>query len=188
MSKHEGRICKKCGAPISKSAVVCPTCGANVKPVYKKVWFWILIVLLLIIIGFASCTASVAKSVSDNTNVISSDTTTASNAASSASSSSDSSSQSAAASSTNKYSITDETVDDSGYFFKLDGTFTNLTSKQISYVVVTYSLYDADGAQIGTANATTSNLDANGTWKFEATSSVQPDQVDSYKLSKVSGF
>lgn len=188
MSKHEGRICKKCGAPISKSAVVCPTCGANVKPVYKKVWFWILIVLLLIIIGFASCTASVAKSVSDNTNVISSDTATTSNAASSASSSSADSSQSAAASSSEKYSITDETVDDSGYFFTVDGTFTNLTSKQISYVQVSYSLYDADGAQIGTAYANTTNLDANGTWKFEATSTVQPDEVDSYKLSKVSGF
>lgn len=188
MSKHEGRACKKCGAPISKSAVVCPTCGANVKPVYKKVWFWILIVLLLIIIGFASCTASAAKYVSDNTNVISSDTSTSTNASSNASSSAAADSSSAAASSSDKYSITDETVDDSGYYFKLDGTFTNLTNKQITYVQVTYTLYDADGAQIGTALANTNNLDANGTWKFEAVSTVQPSEVDSYKLSKVSGF
>ena len=39
--------CKACGADIAKSAKACPVCGAkNKKPVYKKVWFWIAIILL----------------------------------------------------------------------------------------------------------------------------------------------
>ena len=43
--------CKSCGADIASSAKHCPSCGAkNKKPIYKRVWFWILIVVLLIAI------------------------------------------------------------------------------------------------------------------------------------------
>lgn len=41
--------CKSCGADIASSAKHCPSCGAkNKKPIYKRVWFWILMVVLLI--------------------------------------------------------------------------------------------------------------------------------------------
>ena len=41
--------CKVCGREIAKNAKVCPGCGAkNTKPIYKKVWFWLLIVFLFI--------------------------------------------------------------------------------------------------------------------------------------------
>ena len=41
--------CKSCGADIASSAKRCPSCGAkNKKPIYKRVWFWILVVVLLI--------------------------------------------------------------------------------------------------------------------------------------------
>lgn len=46
--------CKACGAQIAKGAKTCPACGAkNKKPIYKKVWFWaiIVIVLLGVIVG-----------------------------------------------------------------------------------------------------------------------------------------
>lgn len=40
--------CKHCGQEIAASAKTCPHCGGkNRKPIYKKVWFWILIVLVL---------------------------------------------------------------------------------------------------------------------------------------------
>lgn len=43
--------CKSCGADIASSAKHCPSCGAkNKKPIYKRVWFWILMVILLIAI------------------------------------------------------------------------------------------------------------------------------------------
>ena len=39
--------CKYCGAEIEKKAKFCPACGGkNVKPVTKRVWFWILIVVV----------------------------------------------------------------------------------------------------------------------------------------------
>lgn len=44
--------CKACGAQIAKNAKSCPVCGAkNKKPLYKKWWFWLCIVLTVGIIG-----------------------------------------------------------------------------------------------------------------------------------------
>ena len=44
--------CKSCGADIASSAKHCPSGGAkNKKPIYKRVWFWILVVVLLIAIA-----------------------------------------------------------------------------------------------------------------------------------------
>jgi len=47
--------CSKCGQEIDKKAVICPGCGCKVKkPIYKKIWFWILVVIVIAIIGSAS--------------------------------------------------------------------------------------------------------------------------------------
>lgn len=41
--------CKECGHEIAESAKVCPNCGAKVKkPVYKRWWFWALLVVIII--------------------------------------------------------------------------------------------------------------------------------------------
>lgn len=41
--------CKTCGAQMAANAKVCPSCGASNKPpVYQRVWFWVLIVLVLV--------------------------------------------------------------------------------------------------------------------------------------------
>lgn len=48
-------ICKACGAQIAKNAKVCPACGAkNPKPIYKKWWFWLIIILVIGIAGGTS--------------------------------------------------------------------------------------------------------------------------------------
>lgn len=42
--------CKACGKAIAKSAKCCPECGAkNKKPIFKKWWFWVILVLVLLI-------------------------------------------------------------------------------------------------------------------------------------------
>ena len=49
MAKNKMKICKHCGAEIAKSAKVCPVCGGkNPKPIYKRVWFWILVIIVLL--------------------------------------------------------------------------------------------------------------------------------------------
>lgn len=40
--------CKTCGAEMASNAKTCPQCGAkNKKPIYKKWWFWVLIVIII---------------------------------------------------------------------------------------------------------------------------------------------
>ena len=64
--------CKTCGAEIAANAKVCPKCGAkNKKPIYKKWWFYALIVFILIGViggsqgdGTTSSSSSVGKSTS----------------------------------------------------------------------------------------------------------------------------
>ena len=87
------------------------------------------------------------------------------------------------------YTISDETADTSNQFaYKITGTLTNNTDQKKSYIQVEYTLYDADGNQVGTALANTNNLKAGGTWKFEATGTVSPDKVANCERSDVSGF
>ena len=41
--------CKSCAKEIATSAKSCPGCGAkNKKPIYKKVWFWIIAIIIVI--------------------------------------------------------------------------------------------------------------------------------------------
>ena len=48
--------CSVCGAEMAANAKMCPQCGAkNKKPIYKKWWFWVLIVIVVLgIIGATS--------------------------------------------------------------------------------------------------------------------------------------
>ena len=57
--------CKSCGADIASSAKRCPSCGAkNKKPIYKRVWLWILVVVLLIaIFGFITSKVNPSDSI-----------------------------------------------------------------------------------------------------------------------------
>lgn len=87
------------------------------------------------------------------------------------------------------YTITDEVMDTSnGFAVYIDGTLTNNTDDEVSYIQVEYNLYDADGAQVGTALANTNNLQPGGVWKFEALGTASPDEVASYELIDVTGF
>ena len=48
VSLQNMKCCKSCGNMIAKNAKVCPSCGAkNKKPVFKRVWFWLLVIVVL---------------------------------------------------------------------------------------------------------------------------------------------
>ena len=60
------KICKSCKAEIDNKAVICPKCGVKIKKtIFKKLWFWILIIA--IIGGIAASSGS--KSTTPTTNV-----------------------------------------------------------------------------------------------------------------------
>ena len=55
------KACKVCGAPIAKNAKKCPQCGAkNKKPIYKRAWF--IIIVLIALIAIISAITSGSKS------------------------------------------------------------------------------------------------------------------------------
>lgn len=92
------------------------------------------------------------------------------------------------AESADKYSIDGEELTGDAYSCKISGVYTNKAGKDLSYVQVSYNLFDADGNQIGTALANTNNLADGGTWKFEAFGSAAVDEVASYKIGDATGF
>lgn len=62
--------CKICGKEIAKSAKVCPHCGAkNKKPIYKRIWVWILGVII-IFGGLMSCGGEDTSTNNTNTSQI----------------------------------------------------------------------------------------------------------------------
>lgn len=85
-----------------------------------------------------------------------------------------------------KYTIEGETMTSDGYSTKIAGTLTNNTDKEIGYLQLSYTLYDADGAQLGSAFANINNLEPGGVWKFEAV--AFESNVATYKLADVTGF
>ena len=88
-----------------------------------------------------------------------------------------------------KFPVSDEEVDTSNpYLYQISGTLTNNSGKDCSYVQVTYVLSDADGHQVGNAYANAPELKAGGTWKFNASGTVDPEDVASYELSEVTGY
>jgi hypothetical protein len=66
------------------------------------------------------------------------------------------------------------------------GTVRNNTQKHYGYVQVEINLYDESGAQVGSTLANVNNLEANGTWRFEAM--VLEASAASARLKKVTGF
>ena len=129
------------------------------KPIYKKWWFWVIIIL--VIIGIAGSTQ---------------DTTTNSNGEIKTSTQV-----------TEKFTLVSDEMTTDGFSTYIEGTIKNNTDKSYSYAQVTFNLYDADGAQLGTAVDNINNLEPNGTWKYKAIGLVT-EKVASYKFVEITGW
>lgn len=130
------------------------------KPIYKKWWFW---VLVIIIIGAIAGSQGMNTSTKTGTGTAQQTQQTQ-----------------------EKFTLVDSEGSYDGFAYYVTGTIKNNTDKQYSYAQVTFTLYDADGAQIGSALANINNLEANGTWKFKALGMTE--NVSSYKLSEITGW
>jgi len=68
----------------------------------------------------------------------------------------------------------------------ITGRVKNNTSRELSYAQIQFNLYDASGAQVGTAMANVNNLEPNGIWKFEAV--CLEDNFKTAKFKELTGF
>ena len=61
--------CKVCDKEIAKNAKTCPNCGAkNKKPIYKKWWFWVLLVLFIALVSPSNESENKGTGYNDTTN------------------------------------------------------------------------------------------------------------------------
>ena len=157
--------CKTCGAEIASSAKSCPGCGAkNKKPFYTKIWFWVLIILIVGSAGASSDSSSSDNSVNQNTKDVATSTEAE-----------------------EKFEIVGDITTESDQFATyISGVIKNNSGKDCTYVQITFNLYDEDGNQIGTALDNINNLEKDGTWKFKAMG--MGDGAASYKLAEITGF
>lgn len=128
------------------------------KPIYKKWWFWVIIIIL--IIGIAGAGSN--NSLTTPSSLLETQQTQ------------------------EKFSLIDSEGSHDGFAYYVTGSIKNNTDKEYSYVQVTFNLYDAEGAQIGTAMANINNLEANGIWKFKAIGGTE--NASSYKLAEITGW
>ena len=70
--------------------------------------------------------------------------------------------------------------------YTISGMLKNNPAQRPSYVQVSVNLYDEEGNQIGTAMDNINDLEAGGTWKFEAVSWEEGGA--SYRLAEITGF
>lgn len=75
-----------------------------------------------------------------------------------------------------------------GYTPKITGTAKNTTLKNFSYVQIEFSVYDANGINLGSAFANIGNLASGETWSFEAFFGVTNTYPQSFKLVDISFF
>lgn len=150
--------CKVCGADIAKSAKTCPHCGAKNKGGAGKV----ILAIFLIFLGLSILGSIVGSPSGEKSSTGSNAVQTLNNAASS-----------------QKLEEVSAPVVSTGEYGNktITGSLRNVSGKTISYVQITFALYDADGAQIGTAVANINNLTADSVWKYSATPLTMDDWV-----------
>lgn len=76
-----------------------------------------------------------------------------------------------------------------GYSCELSGILRNKSNYSYSYVSIEFSLYDADGNNLGTALASVNNIGPGETWRFTATLLSYPStEPVSYKVANIYGW
>ncbi|HID1218342.1 hypothetical protein KW94_19875 [Clostridioides difficile] len=162
--------CKSCSKEIASNAKSCPNCGAkNKKPFYKRGWFIVVVVFVLLY--------AIGTSGSDDTGT------------------DDGASQTASVDKPKeevkkeKYEIVGEVTSETDSMATyIKGVIKNNSGHDISYAQVTFTLYDKDGNQLGTAMDNINDLKKDGTWKFKAMGMNTDGEIASYELSEITGF
>lgn len=159
--------CKHCQSEIDAKAKVCPNCGRRQSS--KKGIIIVIIVIILVVVGFSGGNSSSSE---EHDETISSKKN----------------------STTEKFTLLDDYNGYAGDYnigYYIEGYVQNNTDKEYSYVSIEFNLYDADGVLIGTAMDNVNNLEANGKWKFKAsslTTSEETASIASYKLKEITGW
>ena len=158
----ETKKCKKCQEEINKKAKKCPKCGSK-----QGMSIWLIVVIVIVVISIIA------------------------SAGESGSSSPSKKKEGGSAKDTNeKFTLLEHQKSDESnqYFMYIEGKIKNNRDRDMSYVQVTFTTYDAEGNTLGTCLDNNSGLQANGTWKFKAICSEGVDKIDHYELKEITGY
>lgn len=157
------------------------------KPIYKRVWFWLLVIVALLL-------AFGAMGGGDDGSDAKTDTAASSEAKSTDKAAKKADQKKAEEEPAEDARPTERLVLEKDYKFTTDdfspmvkGTVTNNSDKPVKVaVMITFNAYDDSGANVGTCTDSTESIDANGKWKFKAL--CDTDDVAKVKFKDLSGF
>ena len=166
--------CKYCQSEIDQKANVCPVCKRKLNS--STAGIIIIIVAVLVIVGIvfgvrndAESTKGMMEKISEN----------------------GSRGQSEWLNSKADLELEDGytgKMDDIGLAYYIEGYVKNNSSKEFSYVQITFTTYDKEGNTIGTCLDNNSGLEANGRWKFKAMCLDDVKNINSFKLKEITKY
>lgn len=156
--------CKYCKSEMDLQAKVCPNCRRKQSNVTRNI---ILGVVGFILFWAFVLTITDSSPVSNNNNTNNSGQNANTNTQQ------------------EKFSVIEHSTKNDEYWTYIIGTIKNNTNKNYSYVQIEINLYDADGNLVDSTFDNVNNLEANGTWKFEA---MATNEFTTYKIKDIIGW
>ncbi len=83
-------------------------------------------------------------------------------------------------------SVESSTVgDDVISFIDVQGNITNNSGEEIAVIILTFGIYNTDGARLTSASTAIENLGDGETWKFTAPANIENEEYGSFELVDV---
>ena len=135
--------CKACGNEIAKGVKRCPNCGKDNRSFVARHKV-LSAIAMLVILGGVGGAINKGEVVEEENEIVEKEVKV------------------------DKYQVEITSSYNNGYALCIEGTVTNNSGRDLSYVQILIPTYDADGNKVGSAMANINNLKDGETWKFEA--------------------
>ena len=135
--------CKACGEKVAKGVKKCPNCGKDNRSFVARHKV-LSAIAVLVILGGVGGAMSEGAAVEEVNEIVEKEVKV------------------------DKYQVEITSGFNDGYALYIEGTVTNNSGRDLSYVQILIPTYDADGNKVGSAMDNINNLKDGETWKFKA--------------------
>ena len=135
--------CKACGNEVAKGVKKCPNCGKDNRSFVARHKI-LSAIAMLVVLGGVGGAMSEGGAVEEVNEIVEKEVKV------------------------DKYQVEITSGFNDGYALYIEGTVTNNSGRDLSYVQILIPTYDADGNKVGSAMDNINNLKDGETWKFKA--------------------
>ena len=135
--------CKACGNGVAKGVKKCPNCGKDNRSFVARHKV-LSVIAILVVLGGVNGAMNKGKVVEEESEIVEKEVKV------------------------DKYQVEITSGYNDGCALYIEGTVTNNSGRDLSYVQILIPTYDADGNKVGSAMANVNNLKDGETWKFKA--------------------